>query len=1007
MNSERDGERLIQHRRLACFLGLLLLPAGLWGATFGKVVAIGGHASDLALDESRGVLYVSDFTANRIEVVSLADGSIQTSLNVPSQPSSLALSPDRRFLLVGHFGNFTAPGTPQNALSVIDLANNSRQTLALTNPPLGVAFGIDGLALVVTTTEFILFDPLLGTSQVIDTIAGVTANLLPQKPATFPPQIVAASVTASGDGTRIFGLTDTILFYYSVFYHRVIAVSYTASPPFGPRAVSASRDGSYWLAGWGLFDDQGLLAQFPDPSGILNIGGHAIDSDRGLIYAQVTQAATSATGSGTGSSTPEPPLLKIVAADNLAVQETLQLPENLAGKAVLSSDGMTMYAISDSGILILAVGSLSSSHRVAANVEDVLFRTGFCNRSVASQDIVIQDPGGGRTAFTLQSDTAGVSVSPSSGITPTIVHVGVDPTVFQNQKGTVTATLKILSGQAVNVPHNVRVLVNIQEPDQRGTIFNVPGQLVDILPDPTRDRFFLLRQDANQVLVFDANTYAQVATLRTGNTPTQMAITFDRRYLLVGNDNSQVANVFDLETLEPQMPIRFQGGHYPRSIAASANAVLAATRVAGPTHKIDRVDMATRTATELPTLGVYENDIDVNTWLAASPNGATIVAAEADGNLLLYNANVDSFTISRKDTDSLSGAVAASSYGQFVVGNSLLNSSLVKTADFDAGAGTTSGFAFVDQSGYRTTATDTASPGVIQRMDLSSASGMKASRMAEAPYLGKPGAVFTRTIAPLYSRKAIVNLTVSGFTVLPWNYDVAAAVPHIDAVVNAADFTAPVAPGGLITVGGTNLSPVSLATSERPLPLALGESCLTVNGQPVPVIYVSPSQINAQLPWTAEGDVTMMLHTPGGVSDNFNFSVLPTAPAIFRSGVAGPDNTLPTVFRAANNALVTVANPVHRGDTLVIYLTGLGPTLPPVDAGSPAPDQPLAQTIIQPSVELGGVSLPILYSGLTPRQVGLYQINATVPGWAPLGMAQPLVIHQGGVATTITVRVVD
>ncbi len=46
--------------------------AAAWGGTFGKVVSIGGHASDLALDEARGVLYVANFTANRIEVMSLA-----------------------------------------------------------------------------------------------------------------------------------------------------------------------------------------------------------------------------------------------------------------------------------------------------------------------------------------------------------------------------------------------------------------------------------------------------------------------------------------------------------------------------------------------------------------------------------------------------------------------------------------------------------------------------------------------------------------------------------------------------------------------------------------------------------------------------------------------------------------------------------------------------------------------------------------------------------------------
>src|ERR1051326_1919606 len=69
-------------------------------ATFGTVVPIGGHASDIALDESRGLLYVANFTANRIEVMSLADHSIRTSMNVAAQPGALSISPDNQFLLV-------------------------------------------------------------------------------------------------------------------------------------------------------------------------------------------------------------------------------------------------------------------------------------------------------------------------------------------------------------------------------------------------------------------------------------------------------------------------------------------------------------------------------------------------------------------------------------------------------------------------------------------------------------------------------------------------------------------------------------------------------------------------------------------------------------------------------------------------------------------------------------------------------------------------------------------
>ncbi len=64
---------------------------------------------------------------------------------------------------------------------------------------------------------------------------------------------------------------------------------------------------------------------------------------------------------------------------------------------------------------------------------------------------------------------------------------------------------------------------------------------------PDRSRFYVLRQDQNLVAGFDMTTLGLVAFLRTGNTPTQMAITADQKYLMVGNENSQIANVFDLD----------------------------------------------------------------------------------------------------------------------------------------------------------------------------------------------------------------------------------------------------------------------------------------------------------------------------------------------------------------------------------------------------------------------------------------------------------------------------
>jgi uncharacterized protein (TIGR03437 family) len=111
--------------------------------------------------------------------------------------------------------------------------------------------------------------------------------------------------------------------------------------------------------------------------------------------------------------------------------------------------------------------------------------------------------------------------------------------------------------------------------------------------------------------------------------------------------------------------------------------------------------------------------------------------------------------------------------------------------------------------------------------------------------------------------------------------------------------------------------------------------------------------------------------------------------------------------RASNSEIVTLSNPVHRGDTLVIYATGLGATSPAVETGAPAPIEPLAYAIIPPVVSLGGIPLEVMYAGLVPNEVGVYQINVRVHDGVPTDMSVPLVISQGSSATSIPVRVVN
>jgi uncharacterized protein (TIGR03437 family) len=180
-----------------------------------------------------------------------------------------------------------------------------------------------------------------------------------------------------------------------------------------------------------------------------------------------------------------------------------------------------------------------------------------------------------------------------------------------------------------------------------------------------------------------------------------------------------------------------------------------------------------------------------------------------------------------------------------------------------------------------------------------------------------------------------------------------------------------------------------------------------VTGVAVPMLMVSPTQINAQLPYQTDGNVTVVLHTPGGVSDNFNMTIQANAPSVFRNGVAGNATDVATVVRSSNGQLVTLANPIHRGDSLVIYLTGLGKVSPSLEAGQAAPSDPPATVVVEPQVTLAGVGLPVSFAGLSPGQVGVYQINVRVPDWVPSGLGQILTIAQGTGSTSLEVRVVE
>jgi uncharacterized protein (TIGR03437 family) len=113
------------------------------------------------------------------------------------------------------------------------------------------------------------------------------------------------------------------------------------------------------------------------------------------------------------------------------------------------------------------------------------------------------------------------------------------------------------------------------------------------------------------------------------------------------------------------------------------------------------------------------------------------------------------------------------------------------------------------------------------------------------------------------------------------------------------------------------------------------------------------------------------------------------------------------VVRDDDNQLVDFTNPIHPNMMISIYLTGLGQTTPAVALGAGGPTSPLAMASTPPTVTIGATGLDVIYAGLVPGEVGVYQIDAQVPKGIPSAVQAPLVVSQGANSTTLTVRVVN
>jgi uncharacterized protein (TIGR03437 family) len=254
----------------------------------------------------------------------------------------------------------------------------------------------------------------------------------------------------------------------------------------------------------------------------------------------------------------------------------------------------------------------------------------------------------------------------------------------------------------------------------------------------------------------------------------------------------------------------------------------------------------------------------------------------------------------------------------------------------------------------------------------------------------------------------IFTATAGGLSVEFDGYALPLPAINGNSVVNTGSYQVGqgLAPGSYISIFGASLADAIVGSPTLSLPVSLGTVSASFDGGglslPGHISFVSPGQVNVQIPWEFQGQSSVKMtvsvsYIPSAV---YTVPLNTYSPGIFEFSDNGH---LSAAATDANGVVFTQANPAKRGQTIVLYVNGMGPLDHPPPSGEPTPQPPpLAQTTFLPTVQIGNIAAHVDFAGLSPGWVGLYQVNVDVPQNAPTG-PQPIVVSIGGVDSKASV----
>lgn len=214
------------------------------------------------------------------------------------------------------------------------------------------------------------------------------------------------------------------------------------------------------------------------------------------------------------------------------------------------------------------------------------------------------------------------------------------------------------------------------------------------------------------------------------------------------------------------------------------------------------------------------------------------------------------------------------------------------------------------------------------------------------------------------------------------------AQPVINAIVNAGSEAVSASPGCMESIYGSDLAPSAGDAPAGNLPTTLNGVTVTIGGMAAPIKYVSPGQINFQIPFELTGTNAPVVVNNGSASAPFTLQISPVSP-----GLISIDPTHALIIGSDFQLKSTI----QAGDSIILYAVGLGPTGPPTPTGAAGNSQePLNRVLISPALLIGGQLAAVSFAGMAPLFPGVYQINATVPA---MPLDNSLTLQAGGITS--------